>query len=319
MLTVIPCDHSGNRHSLCFIGEEPKAERLYSWPKVTCLSNGRAGTYTQVAFCFWLLISSVKIHRDLSYLSPLKQSIWHSCPCLRNGWVIQALNQLRYQVVGKGERLLSSRYQPARPQAGGCQCWRSGTAPAGLVTGLCAVCCPPAPGRVCCQSWHSSSLGHWCAAGVQQKTSQSTPGGCVLQEVNFLQIRIDENRNLGVSRATQSNLKYELISQLERVSMSCFSLALDCASYLMWKVNRQINPSAQPRLEEQAGLLFGMLNPWVRRRLSAGPGHRGDPVLDIKNISSLPLGHINSQGTGKGTPCHSWRLWLPSDCGVTAA
>lgn len=206
------------------------------------------------------------------------------------------------QTAGWWTPLLTQWHSPSRP------CHR-----------LCAVCCLPAPGRLCCQSWHSSSLGHWCAAGVQQKTSQSTPGGCVLQEVNFLQIRIDENRNLGVSRVTQSNLKYELISQLERVSMSCFLLVLDCASYLKWKINRQINPSAQPRLEEQAGLLFGMLNPCVRRRLSAGPGHRGDPVLDIKNISSLPLGHISSQGTGKGTPCLSWRLRLPSDCGVTAA
>ena len=181
------------------------------------------------------------------------------------------------------------------------------------------MCCLPAPGTLCCRSWPSSSLGHWCAAGVQQKTSHSTRGGCVLQEVNFLQIRIDKNRNLGVSRVTQSNLKYELISQLERVSTSCFSLVLHYASYIMWKINRQISPSAQPRLEEQAGLLFGMLNPCVRRRLSAGPGHQGDPVLDINNISSLPLGHISFKGTGKGTPYHSQRLWLPSDCGVTAA
>ena len=147
------------------------------------------------------------------------------------------------------------------------------------------MCCLPAPGTLCCRSWPSSSLGHWCAAGVQQKTSQSTPGGCVLQEVNFLQIRIDKNRNLGVSRVTQSNLKYELISQLERVSTSCFSLVLHYASYIMWKINR----------------------------------HQGDPVLDINNISSLPLGHISFKGTGKGTPYHSQRLWLPSDCGVTAA
>lgn len=49
-----------------------------------------------------------------------------------------------------------------------------------------------------------------------------------------------------VTGVTQSNLKYELISQLETVSMSCFSLVLHCAYYLMWKINRQINPSAQP-------------------------------------------------------------------------
>ena len=144
-------------------------------------------------FVFFLLISSVKIHRDLSHLSPLKQSIWHYCPCLRNGWVIQAVNQLRYQVVGRGEWLLSSRCQPARPQAGGCQCWHSGTGPAGLVTELCSVSCLPAPGTLCCRSWPSSSLGHWCAAGVQQKTSQSTPGAAC----SFLQIRIDTIRNLG--------------------------------------------------------------------------------------------------------------------------
>lgn len=64
----------------------------------------------------------------------------------------------------------------------------------------------------------------------------------MLQEDNFLQIRIDGNRNPVVTWVTQSNLKYELISQLETVSMSCFSLVLHCAYYLMWKINRKINP-----------------------------------------------------------------------------
>ena len=183
---------------------------------------------------------------------------------------------------------------------------------------------PQALSPSCLPAWECSALGlgippHW-AINVPLGAAESLPEhSCMLQEVNFLQIRIDENSNLGVSRVTQSNLKYELISQLERVSMSCFSLALHCASYLMWKINRQINPSAQPRLEEQARLLIGMLNLGVRRRLSAGPGHRGDPILGIKSISSLTLGHIYSKGTGKGTPCHSPRLWLPNDCGVTAA
>lgn len=201
--------------------------------------------------------------------------------------------------MGRGEWLLSSRYQPARPQAGGCRCRHSSTGLAGLVTELSAR-----PGNALLSVLAFLLTGPLVSHWVQQKASQSTPGGCMLQEVNFLQIRIDENSNLGVSRITQSNLKYELISQLERISMSCFSLVLHCASYLMWKINRQINPSAQPRLEEQTCLLIRILNVGVRRRLSAGPGHRGDPILGIKSISSLPLGYISSKGTGKGTPCH---------------
>ena len=87
LLYVYLYDHSGNRHSLCFIGEEPKAERLYSWPKVIYISNGRAGTYTQVAFCFFLLVSSVKIHGDLSHLSPLNKAEYLTLTYMFRKWM----------------------------------------------------------------------------------------------------------------------------------------------------------------------------------------------------------------------------------------
>lgn len=75
----------------------------------------------------------------------------------------------------------------------------------------------------------------------------------MLQEDNFLQIRIDGNRNPVVTGVTQSNLKYKLISQLETVSMSCFLFVLHCAYSLMWKINRQINPLHSPAWRNRQG------------------------------------------------------------------
>lgn len=105
-----------------------------------------------------------------------------------------------------------------------------------------------------CQPWGHTAVNpgtppHWAISvplRYGSETSQGTLGVCTFQEDNFIQIRIDGNRNPVVTGVTQSNLKYELISQLETVSMSCFSFVLHCAYYLMWKINRQINPLAQP-------------------------------------------------------------------------
>lgn len=182
----------------------------------------------------------------------------------------------------------------------------NGTGPAGLVTELWSVCCLPALGLLCCQSLCSSSLGHQRATGVQPKTSQGTLGGCTLQEDNFLQIRIDEVRNRVVSGITQSNLKYESISQLETVLMSCFSFVLHCAYYFTWKINRQINPSAQPRLEEQAPVQNA--KSWRKKEAGYRARARGRPLSQVsRNISSLPLGHISPKDLGKGTSCLSLR------------
>lgn len=77
-----------NRYRLHCTGEEPKAQRGYIAGlgniSIKCLLNGRAGTYIQIAY-FFFLISSVKVCRDPFHLSlssePRRVSDTHEYVC----------------------------------------------------------------------------------------------------------------------------------------------------------------------------------------------------------------------------------------------
>ena len=69
--------------------------------------------------------------------------------------------------------------------------------------------------------------------------------------------------------------------------MSCFSFVLHCAYYLMWKINRHINPSVQPRLEEWTRLLFRMQKLRVRRNPAPGTWYLGTSAACAWATSAL--------------------------------